>query len=65
MILGEARYSILMDRKTCDFAVVIADDMAGKGLGARLMNRLIDAARSRTSPSFAARCWPTTNRCSP
>jgi acetyltransferase len=46
-ILGEARYSILPDGRTCDFAVVIADDMAGKGLGARIMNRLMDAAREQ------------------
>jgi acetyltransferase len=45
VILGEARYSILLDGTSCDFAVVIADDMAGKGLGVRIMNRLLDAAR--------------------
>ena len=45
IILGEARYSILLDGTNCDFAVVIADDMAGKGLGVRIMNRLLDAAR--------------------
>lgn len=45
IILGEARYSILFDGISCDFAVVIADDMAGKGLGVRIMNRLLDAAR--------------------
>lgn len=47
VILGEARYSILMDGKSCDFAVVTADDMAGKGLGSRLMTRLMDAARQQ------------------
>lgn len=47
VILGEARYSILLDGRTCDFAVVIADDMAGKGLGVRLMNRLMDASREQ------------------
>jgi acetyltransferase len=45
IILGEARYSILFDGISSDFAVVIADDMAGKGLGVRIMNRLLDAAR--------------------
>ena len=45
VILGEARYSILLDGTSCDFAVVIADDMAGKGLGVRIMNRLLEAAR--------------------
>ncbi|MCP5267750.1 MAG: GNAT family N-acetyltransferase [Zoogloeaceae bacterium] len=47
IIVGEARYSILLDRKTCDFAVVIADDMAGKGLGSQLMKQLINAAREQ------------------
>ena len=47
VIHGEARYSILMDGKNCDFAIVIADEMAGKGLGMRLMKRLINAAREQ------------------
>jgi acetyltransferase len=47
VLLGKARYSVLMDGKSCDFAIVIADDMAGKGLGAYLMNRLMDAARGQ------------------
>lgn len=46
-ILGEARYSILADRRTGDFAIAVGDDMAGKGLGALLMTRLIDAAREQ------------------
>ncbi|MFA7292068.1 MAG: GNAT family N-acetyltransferase [Rhodocyclaceae bacterium] len=47
VIHGEARYSVLMDGKSGDFAVVIADDMAGKGLGVRLMKRLINTAREQ------------------
>lgn len=47
IILGEARYSVLMDGKSCAFAIVVADDMAGKGLGTRLMLRLMDAARGQ------------------
>ena len=46
-ILGEARYSILLDGRSCDFAIVIADDMAGQGLGSRLMKRLMEAAREQ------------------
>lgn len=45
-LLGEAHYAILPDGETGDFAVVIADEMAGKGLGSRLMRCLIDAARA-------------------
>lgn len=47
VILGEARYSILLDGKSGEFAVVIADDMSGRGLGTRLMQRLLDAARGQ------------------
>lgn len=47
VILGEANYSILADAKTCEFALVVADHMAGKGLGARLMRCLMDAARQQ------------------
>lgn len=47
VILGEARYSILMDGQTGEFAVAIADHMTGKGLGVRLMKRLIDAAQEQ------------------
>lgn len=45
VMLGEANYSILSDGKTCEFALVVADHMAGKGLGARLMTCLMEAAR--------------------
>lgn len=47
IILGEARYSVLMDGTSCEFAIVVADEMAGKGLGKRLMLRLMDAARGQ------------------
>ncbi|MER2506562.1 MAG: GNAT family N-acetyltransferase [Azonexus sp.] len=47
VILGEARYSILPDGKSCDFAIVTADEMAGKGLGGYLMERLLEAARQQ------------------
>ncbi|MCX7172955.1 MAG: GNAT family N-acetyltransferase [Proteobacteria bacterium] len=43
-LLGEANYSCLPGGKTCEFAVVIADDMGGRGLASRLMRCLIAAA---------------------
>jgi len=46
-IIGEARYTILADRRSGDFAIAIADAHGGKGLGALLMNRLLDAAREQ------------------
>jgi len=44
-MLGEANYSCLPGGKACEFAVVIADDRGGQGLGSRLMRCLMDAAR--------------------
>ncbi len=45
--LGVARYAINPDADTCEFALVIADNMQGKGLGQRLMVALMEAARSK------------------
>jgi len=45
--LGVARYSTNPDGESCEFAIVIADDMHGKGLGSKLMTALMDAARQR------------------
>ncbi|MDD2928916.1 MAG: bifunctional acetate--CoA ligase family protein/GNAT family N-acetyltransferase [Sideroxydans sp.] len=44
--LGVARYSINPDGETCEFALVVADKMTGKGLGQKLMVSLMEAARS-------------------
>ncbi|OGR06633.1 MAG: GNAT family N-acetyltransferase, partial [Deltaproteobacteria bacterium RIFOXYD12_FULL_50_9] len=45
--LGVARFAILPDGASCEFALVVADRMRGKGLGQRLMSALMDAARSK------------------
>jgi acetyltransferase len=45
--LGVARFSVNPDGDTCEFALVIADRIAGKGLGQKLMVSLMDAARSK------------------
>jgi acetyltransferase len=45
--LGVARYAINPDGETCEFALVIADNIAGKGLGQKLMVSLMEAARSK------------------
>jgi acetyltransferase len=44
--LGVSRYAINPDGNTCEFALVIADNIAGKGLGQKLMVTLMDAARA-------------------
>jgi acetyltransferase len=43
--LGVARYATNPDGDTCEFALVIADNMQGKGLGQKLMVALMEAAR--------------------
>ena len=44
-IIGVARYTPNPDAVSCEFAVTVADDWQGRGLGKRLMLRLVDAAR--------------------
>ena len=45
--LGVARYAINPDGETCEFALVVADNITGKGLGNKLMTSLMDAARDK------------------
>lgn len=45
--LGVARFAINPDGDSCEFAVVVADNMTGKGLGQKLMVSLMEAARSK------------------
>jgi acetyltransferase len=45
--LGVARFAINPDGASCEFALVIADNMQGKGLGQKLMIALMDAARGK------------------
>jgi len=45
--LGVARYIMNPDGKSCEFALVVADEWQGKGIGTRLMQLLMEAARLR------------------
>jgi acetyltransferase len=45
--IGVARYSVDLFDEACEFAVVIADDWRGKGLGAELLRTLIESARQK------------------
>ena len=45
--IGVTRFAINPDGESCEFALVIADNMSGKGLGQKLMTALMDAARSK------------------
>jgi acetyltransferase len=45
--IGVARYVTNPDAETCEFALVVADAWQGKGLGRRMLERLIEVARWR------------------
>ncbi|EDN68823.1 GCN5-related N-acetyltransferase [Beggiatoa sp. PS] len=45
--LGVARYAINPDAESCEFALVIADEWQHRGIAHRLMNCLMEAARTK------------------
>jgi acetyltransferase len=45
--VGVARYAMLPDGRSCEFAIVVADDWQRQGLARQLMQSLIEAARDR------------------
>jgi len=45
--VGVARYVTGLDGEGCEFAVVVADELQGKGLASRLLRSLIDVASER------------------
>ncbi|MFT3720744.1 GNAT family N-acetyltransferase [Pseudorhodoferax sp.] len=46
-VIGVSRYVTNPDQASCEFSLVVADDMAGKGLGTRLMEAIMQAARDK------------------
>jgi acetyltransferase len=46
-IIGVSRVVANPDGTSCEFALVVADDFVGQGLGSRLMLSIMDAARSK------------------
>ncbi len=46
-IVGVSRYITNPDPSSCEFALVVADDFNGKGLGSRLMQSIMDVARDK------------------
>jgi acetyltransferase len=46
-IVGVSRYVTNPDPSSCEFALVVADDFSGKGLGTRLMLSIMDVARDQ------------------
>ena len=47
ILIGVARYVREADARGCEFALVIADDWQGRGIGRRMLEKLIAVARSR------------------
>jgi acetyltransferase len=46
-LIGVARYVLDKDNKAAEFAIVVADAWQGRGIGKRLLAKLIDVARRR------------------
>ena len=46
-VVGVSRYVTNPDSSSCEFSLVVADDMAGKGVGSRLMRCIMDVAREK------------------
>lgn len=46
-IIGVSRYVTNPDQTSCEFSLVVADDVAGKGIGTRLMEAIMDVAREK------------------
>ena len=46
-LLGVARYVRDKDNQAAEFALVVADSWQGRGIGSRLLAKLIEAARRR------------------
>ncbi len=45
--VGVARYAINPDGQSCEFALVVSDEWQHRGIGSRLMEQLMEAARER------------------
>jgi len=46
-VVGVSRYITNPDHTSCEFSLVVADDLSGKGIGSRLMEGIMDVARER------------------
>jgi len=46
-IIGVSRIITNPDHTSCEFSLLVADDFAGKGLGSRLMENIIDVVREK------------------
>lgn len=46
-LIGVARYALEKDGKSCEFALVIADAWQGRGIGHRMLGKLVAVAKTR------------------
>lgn len=46
-VIGVSRYVTNPDQSSCEFSLVVADDFAGKGIGSRLMEAIMEVAREK------------------
>ena len=46
-LIGVARYVLDRNNESAEFAIVVADSWQGRGIGSRLLRKLIDVARRR------------------
>jgi acetyltransferase len=46
-LIGVARYVLERNNESAEFAIVVADSWHGRGIGSRLLAKLIDVARRR------------------
>jgi len=49
-LIGVARYALDADRRACEFALVIADAWQGRGIGGRMLAKLLAIASARGIP---------------
>ncbi|NML16863.1 bifunctional acetate--CoA ligase family protein/GNAT family N-acetyltransferase [Azohydromonas caseinilytica] len=46
-VIGVSRYITNPDQSSCEFSLLVADDFAGKGIGSRLMESIMEVARDK------------------
>ena len=58
VMMGVSRLVMAADRSTAEFAVIVADPWQGKGLGPRLVERVMDIAREQGVKRLTADVLP-------